>query len=109
VPVALLLAACAYENEEDLFGSKTCDPQESTYSGMINPILAVNCTIPSCHDGSSPALPDWTVFENVQSSAQDIRERTGNRTMPPSRSGIVLSAEQIDDIACWVENGAQNN
>ena len=104
-----MLQACAYENEEDLFGSNVCDPEQVTYSGVISPLITTNCAIPACHDGSNPALPNWSIYENVQANAQKIKERTANRTMPPSASGIILSAEQIDNIGCWVDNGAQNN
>jgi len=108
--VAVLgIKSCAYENEDDLFGINPCQPEITTYSGVIEPIIANSCALPNCHDGSNAALPNWTIFENVQAEAVEIKERTGNRTMPPSSSGIVLSAEQIDDIACWVDNGAQNN
>ena len=101
--------SCAYQNEEELFGTTPCNPEIVTYSQVIEPILTNNCAIPSCHDGNDPAIPDWTDFQNVQSQSQEIKERTGNRTMPPSSSGKILTAEQIDDIACWVNNGAQNN
>ena len=104
----LLLASCAYENEDELFGEAPCEPDIS-YGQVIEPILMFNCAIPSCHDGSNPLLPDWTVFSNVQAAAPQIKERTGNRTMPPSNSGKILSARQVDDIACWVDSGALNN
>ena len=101
--------SCAYENEEELFGSNPCQPEVVTYSQVIEPILTNNCVMPLCHDGSNPLAPNWTVFENVRAHAQEIKERTGNRTMPPSTSGKILTAEQIDNIACWVDSGAQNN
>lgn len=105
----MLLNSCAYENEEELFGSNPCQPDVTTYSDVIEPIITNNCALANCHDGSNPALPDWSIVENVQAKAAEIKERTGNRTMPPSSSGIVLTAKQIDDIACWVDSGAQNN
>jgi hypothetical protein len=109
LPIVAGMFSCAYENEEDLFGSNTCQPQMVTYSQVIEPILTNNCTLLFCHDCSDPAIPDWTVFHNVQANAQEIKEHTGNRTMPPSNSGKILTAGEIDDIACWVDNGAQNN
>jgi hypothetical protein len=105
----LILSACGYDNEEELFGSKLCDPEQVTYSGVIAPLITTNCAITSCHDGNNPNLPNWSIFENVKANAQEIRERTTDGTMPPSASGLILSAEGIDNIACWVENGAQNN
>lgn len=105
----LLLPSCAYENEEELFGSKACQPEEITYSEVIQPIISSNCVRATCHDGSNPTAPDWTVLENIQARAPDIKQRTDDRTMPPSSSGLFLTAEQIGDIACWVDSGAPNN
>lgn len=109
LPLMLGLASCAYENEEDLFGVITCEPSVITYSEVIAPIININCALPACHNGSNPAIPDWTVLENVQAYASDIKEQTGNRTMPPSSSGKILTAEEIANIACWVDSGAQDN
>jgi hypothetical protein len=107
--VGIVIKSCAYENEEELYGINPCQPNLTTYSEVVEPIIANNCALPNCHNGSNPALPDWSILENVQASALKIKERTGNRTMPPSSSGIVLTAKQIDEIACWVDSGAQNN
>lgn len=107
--IGQLMWACAYENEEELFGAIPCHPQVTTYSMVIEPILAENCALPSCHDGSNPSLPDWTVVENVQQQAEEIQQRTGNRTMPPSGSNKLLTSVQIANIACWVDNGALDN
>lgn len=104
----LYLGSCAYENEEDLFGEDQCDAQQTTYSNVVQPILASNCTISGCHDGNT-ALPDWSVFDNVQANADIIKERTSNRTMPPSNATVSLTSQEIEDIACWVDSGAQNN
>ena len=104
-----LVWSCAYENEEELFGANPCDPDIVTYQLVIEPIFSQNCSIPGCHDGSNNSIPDWQVFSNVEAYAQEIKQRTGDRTMPPSSSDKLLSAKQIADIACWVDNGAQNN
>ena len=112
ISIVLLLTAlisCENENEEELFGVNPCSPESATYSKTIEPIISANCAVPNCHDGSNQSIPDWTILENVQAQAALIKERTGNRTMPPSSSGLILLKEEIDDIACWVDNGAQNN
>jgi len=103
------LISCAYENEEELFGNQNCAPNSVTFSGDIQPIIVANCALSGCHDGSNPSLPDWTVFSNVQSKAQLIKFRTGNRTMPPSNAGVQLTSDEIDAISCWVDDGALNN
>lgn len=107
--LCLILGSCASESEEELFGLQNCDPQQSTYSGVVQPIISTNCAVSGCHDGNTPGLPNWNIFDNVQANAALIKERTSNRTMPPSSSGITLTAEKINSIACWVDSGAQNN
>ena len=104
----LWISSCAYESEEELFGPVNCDPQQTTYSQVIQPIIAANCALSGCHDGGN-TLPNWTIFDNVQANAQLIKTRTSNRTMPPSNASVNLTAQEIDDIACWVDSGAQNN
>jgi hypothetical protein len=101
--------SCAYENEEELFGKNPCQPEITTYSEVIEPIMTNNCVIPNCHDGSNPELPDYKIFENVQANLPLFRNFIVTRTMPPSNSGFLLTAKQIDDIACWIDSGAQNN
>ena len=100
----MLFAACAYENEEELFGENLCDPQTTTYSGVIQGIIASNCAISGCHDGS--ISPDLTTFNTIQSRASRIKARTANGSMPRGRT---LTQTEIDLIACWVDDGALEN
>lgn len=103
------LNSCAYENEEELFGSNPCQPEITTYSAVIQPIIADNCNVPTCHDGSNSELPNFTILENLQNNLPLLRNFIITRTMPPSNSGKILTAAQIDDITCWIDSGAQNN
>lgn len=75
-----------------------------SYETSIKNIIATNCAISNCHNGS--ISPNLTTFANIQSSASRIKVRTANRSMPRGRS---LSQEQIDLIACWVDDGALQN
>lgn len=77
-----------------------------SFSSDIDPIFQTNCNLSGCH-GSGTGSRDWTNFANVQSKAAQIKTRTGNRTMPIG--GLTLSQQQIDLIACWVDDGANNN
>lgn len=78
---------------------------QTSYQTQIQPIIAGNCAIPGCHDGSD-AIPNWNVFVNVQQHADNIKKRTQNKTMPLTGS---LTQDQIDLIACWVDDGAKDN
>ncbi len=75
----------------------------------IKPIIDSNCAVSGCHNGDNTSIPNWTVFSNVQNRASDIKTRTGNRSMPQAGSGLTLTDEEIELIACWVDDGAQNN
>lgn len=70
----------------------------------IQPIINTNCAISNCHDGT--ISPDFRKQEVIQQRAARIRDRTGSQTMPPPSSGKKLTGEEIDRIACWVEDGA---
>ncbi len=75
----------------------------------IKPILQANCIKSGCHNGDNGADRNWSVFANVQSSAQAIKTRTGNKSMPADIAPTGLPQGQIDLIACWVDSGALNN
>jgi len=75
-----------------------------SFASEISPIIAANCAISGCHNGSQ--FPDFTILSNIQSNAERIKIRTSNMSMPIGRS---LTQQQIDQIACWVDDGAPNN
>lgn len=75
-----------------------------SYENSIKSIIENNCAISGCHNGS--VSPDLRSFSSIQSSAGRIKARTANRSMPRGRT---LSDTQIDQIACWVDDGAPNN
>ncbi len=71
----------------------------------ILPILTTNCALSGCHDGNG-SLPDWSDMTEVINNAANIKTRTGNGSMPPNGS---ISDNEIEAIACWVDDGALNN
>ncbi len=70
----------------------------------IKAIVTANCAVSNCHDGTRS--PDFRSDQTIQNRAERIRARTGARSMPPQSSGRSLSNNQIESIACWVEDGA---
>ena len=80
-----------------------------SYANDIAPILQANCIKSGCHNGDNGADRNWSVFANVQASAQSIKTRTGNKSMPQDIAPTGLPQAQIDLIACWVDAGALNN
>ncbi len=79
-----------------------------SFSNTIQDIISTNCAVTGCHVAGTN-IPDFSVTENIIDEAARIKSRTEARTMPPSRSGRTLTDEQITQIACWVDDGAQNN
>jgi len=75
-----------------------------SYQNQVSTIIETNCAISGCHSGR--VSPDLTTFSLIQSNASRIKARTQNRSMPLGRT---LSQEEIDLIACWVDDGALNN
>lgn len=75
-----------------------------SYQGSVRTIIETNCAISGCHNGNT--FPDFRSMSNIQANAGRIRTRTGNKSMPPNSS---LSQQEIDLIACWVNDGALDN
>jgi len=102
--LALTLYSCSYNSFEDK-GIEEADCSGVSFSASISPIISTNCALPQCH-GGSPFLPDFREFSIIQSKAAKIRTRTQNRSMPQIGS---LTQQEIDLIACWVDDGALDN
>ena len=77
-----------------------------SYSNEIGPIFNVNCNLSGCH-GSGTTGRDFTKFSDIKTLAENIKNRTSNKSMPIG--GLVLTPTQIQLIACWVNDGAINN
>jgi len=77
-----------------------------SFDTQIKPIINTKCALSGCHNGDNGANRNWTVFSNVKANAANIKTLTGNRTMPQTGS---LTQDQIDLIACWVDDGAKDN
>ena len=78
----------------------------TSYGADILPIMANSCAINGCHDGSNSTLPNFNNLIEVQANASMIKSRTQSRNMPKTGS---LTQNQIDLIACWVDDGAIEN
>ena len=78
----------------------------TSYTAEVQPIIANSCNVFGCHDGSNSSLPNYNNFSEVQAGASMIKSRTQSGNMPKTGS---LSQEQIDLIACWVDDGALDN
>src|ERR687898_123261 len=83
-------------------------PQGTTgtsWSDDIKPIMETNCAISGCHNGVSRSN-DFRQYSSAKSHAKNIKSKTQDRSMPFDGS---LTQNQIDLIACWVDDGALQN
>lgn len=73
-------------------------------------IITTNCAISSsCHgSGSSESRPELITVSQIIDRAGRIRSRTQQGSMPPA-GRPALTQEEIDLIACWVDDGAKDN
>jgi hypothetical protein len=117
VMISILIVCCTKTNEEKLAGSQNpsiCDTTNVKYSTDIVPILQVNCY--SCHGngstgGSGGILLDG--YTNLKKWA-DSGFLLGNVTHAPGYVGMPygqapLPQCEMNYIAAWVHQGAQNN
>ncbi|HMI78783.1 MAG TPA: SprB repeat-containing protein, partial [Ferruginibacter sp.] len=76
----------------------------TSWSNEIKPIMEKSCALSGCHNGSS--RPDLRLFEKAKFYAKSIKSKTQDKSMPREGS---LTQQQIDIIACWVDDGAIEN
>lgn len=108
--IVLLLTAmlsCEYQNEEELFATPDNTGTQVSFTSDILPIITAKCAIPGCHV-TGVQSPDLSNQANIFSRAERIKVRTSAGTMPPS-SSPGLTADEINNIAAWVDAGAPNN
>lgn len=102
--LALSLLSCV---NHDLYPDEpveeVCDPKTSWQNDIL-PIMTTSCATNGCHDGISRR--DWTNYNEVVTYAASIKARTQNKSMPFDGP---LPQDQINKIACWVDNGALDN
>ncbi len=78
-----------------------------SFAATIKEIVTTNCAVTGCHAGTR--VPNFTTNDDIFSFAAKIKERTGERSMPPPGSGRELTDAQIAQIACWADDGAPDN
>lgn len=79
-----------------------------SFSNTISNIISTNCAVSGCHNGTA-GIPNYTMKNVIFDLASRIKERTSAKTMPPPGSGQSLTDDEIQQIACWVDDGAPDN
>lgn len=76
-----------------------------SWENEILPIMKKSCAISGCHNGVS-RVNDFSKYASAKQYAKDIKTLTQNRTMPFEGT---LSQREVDLLACWVDDGANQN
>lgn len=103
--------------------STSCDPDTVYFQNDILPLLTSNCAMSGCHDAGTAA--DNVILTDYASIIQTAEVRPGDagdselyevltetdpdKKMPPPSSGLSLSAQEIQMVAKWINQGALNN
>lgn len=108
----IIFLACSSESEDALppppTPSQDCEDKDVSLAQDVIPIIQQNCAVSGCHVAGTGRV-NFTVKANIVQNASLIRTNTQSGIMPPAGSGSSLSAEQKAAIACWVQNGANDN
>lgn len=75
-----------------------------SWNSDILPIMTTHCATSGCHNGTS--RPDLRNYQTSKFYAHFIKQFTQDRSMPFEGT---LTQNQIDRIACWVDDGAPLN
>ena len=76
----------------------------TSWSADVRPIIVESCALSGCHNGIT--RPDFRIYEKAKKYTALIREYTQSGAMPFDGT---LTQQEIDVIACWVDDGAPNN
>ena len=101
--ISVFFTSCYYDNEEYLYGLKECS-ETISFKTDVSPLILNSCSTTGCHaDVQTPILTDYS---SISAHSDRILFRTSNGTMPVAGP---LTADEIQTIRCWVEQGALDN
>lgn len=76
----------------------------TSWNGDVLPLIKNNCALSGCHNGVT--RPDLRVYATAKHYASQIKTLTADRSMPFTGS---ITRQEIDLLACWVDEGAVEN
>lgn len=115
--VMTLLAACYWDNEEDLYGNLPCESTNVSYKSDVEPILILNCY--SCHsEVNAPISGDGINLQGFRAFSlyaqlygellvNSIKHEGSASRMP--KFAPKLDTCSIRIIENWIIEGRQNN
>ncbi len=90
-----------------------CDTLDVSYSTDIVPIIEATCAIAGCHVADF-SQGDFTTYEDLKEKVDDedkLLTQVTEGTMPPSNTAgpAELTADELELIQCWIDDGAPDN
>jgi hypothetical protein len=117
--VVLSLWGCYRDKSDQLYpntltGNTSCDTSGVTYSETIKTIIAQNCAISGCHDGSNASTYDMRTYQGLYTYCVATNKLLGSVRHAQGYVAMPQGAPKLDDctinkITAWVNNGALNN
>ena len=110
-------SSCYNDKAELLYPTSTCKSDSVTFSGVVGPILMVNCaSADGCHKTADAATSGGVSLDNV-AGAQVVANNgklVGVITHATGYSQMPKNLPKLDDcsiakITRWVTDGAPNN
>ena len=112
--LALLVHACYYDNEQDLYpaggGGRGCDTLNLSFQTHVLPIMSNKCQ--SCHGSVSPS-GNLSLMTHAQIKAAEVKVRdrinrpSGDPLLMPTTGKLPIC--QIRQLELWYNQGAPNN
>lgn len=108
----IFFQACTFDKTEPEipFVPTLCDSLDVTFSQKINPIIQNNCSNAGCHDSNANGTwGDFTSYVGIKEKIDNgsFRNRVlVQKNMPPSGG---LTAAELQEIECWLNDAAPNN
>jgi hypothetical protein len=111
---APLFAGCYNDKADQLYPvpatAPICDTSAVSYSKTVLPLLSANCSLSGCHDGTGKAVGVFTTYAGaITDTGVMVSYLTGASGDPMPKNANPLSTCNIDKIAAWIAQGAQNN
>ena len=86
-------------------------PDVISYQTQIQPLINKSCALSGCHNGSLGEDRNWTILSSLQAKKDNVKDRINRAPGTPGRMPAAgeLTAQEIETLTCWVNQGALNN
>lgn len=106
---AFVIGACSSNDlDDDQTGIDCSSVSPISFSATVQPLVTTKCAISGCHNGDNGAERNWTVPENLQDHASEVKRRIQLPEGDPAHMPATgeLTDTELRNLVCWVEQGA---